>query len=316
MVATPSDFRVDPERTALTLPPTQNDSTTEGEPSGSEQAQQRSDKAGIDLQTFFVLEENEQSAIRLAVTNGRVTAAELADERGLTLRVARNVLRQLTEGGLLEWEGKGSRDPRQYYRIETVRFDGEGNMLGEMAGSVETFSPFPTFGIVRPAVPNTRADCSPCGQSVFADAVDAVQSVDLAYDALINEVDVDYFDFDKVGYVRTATEVSSDNSALMRNVRKHENAPRKPITDVSRALMACARGMGVPVPDEGDVRVAFDDGIIQDTEAEKKQDMAGVAAGLILPWEYCSRWYGEYEATARRSISEVVKVAGTAGVGE
>ena len=30
MVATPSDFRVDPERTALTLPLTQNDSTTEG----------------------------------------------------------------------------------------------------------------------------------------------------------------------------------------------------------------------------------------------------------------------------------------------
>ena len=120
MVATPSDFRVDPERTELTLPLTQNDSTTEGEPSGSEQAQQRSDKAGIDLQTFFVLEENEQSAIKLAVTNGRVTTAELADERGLTLRVARNVLRQPTEGGLLEWEGKSSRDPRQYYRIANM----------------------------------------------------------------------------------------------------------------------------------------------------------------------------------------------------
>lgn len=42
---------------------------------------------------------------------------------------------------------------------------------------------------MRPAVPNTRVDFSPYGQSVFADAVDAVQSVDLAYDALINEVD-------------------------------------------------------------------------------------------------------------------------------
>lgn len=60
MVATPSDFRVDPERTALT------------------------------------------------------------DGRSLTLKVARNVLRQLTEGGLLEWEGKSSRDPRQYYRIANV----------------------------------------------------------------------------------------------------------------------------------------------------------------------------------------------------
>ena len=89
------------------------------------------------------------------------------------------------------------------------------------------------------------------GQSVFADAVDAVQSVDLAYDALINEVDVDYFDFDKVGYVRTATEVSSDNSALMRNVRKSENALRKPITDVSRALMAYARAWVCRRPTRG-----------------------------------------------------------------
>ena len=49
MVATPSDFRVDPERATLT------------------------------------------------------------DGRSLTLKVARNVLRQLTEGGLLEWEGKSSK---------------------------------------------------------------------------------------------------------------------------------------------------------------------------------------------------------------
>ena len=183
-----------------------------------------------------------------------------------------------------------------------------------MASSVETFSLFPTFGIVRSAVSDTRVDCLPYGQSVFADAVDAVQSVGLAYDALINEVDVDYFDFDKVGYVRTATEVSSDNSALMRNVRKHENALQKPITDVSRVLMACARGMGVPVPDEGDARMSFDDSIVQDTEAEKKQDMAEVAAGLMLPWEYRARWYSEDEATARRSVGEVAKAAGAGNV--
>lgn len=60
MVATPSDFRVDPERT------------------------------------------------------------ELTDGRSLTLKAARNVLRQLTEGGLLEWEGKSGRDPRQYYRIANM----------------------------------------------------------------------------------------------------------------------------------------------------------------------------------------------------
>lgn len=40
-----------------------------------------------------------------------------------------------------------------------------------------------------------------------------------------------YFDFDETrGYVRTATEVSSENSALMRNIRRHENALEGAIT--------------------------------------------------------------------------------------
>ncbi len=268
------------------------------------------------------------------------------------------------------------------YRIETVCFDSNGNRIEVpgVAESVETFSAFPTFGIVKPAVSNTRVDCSPYGMSVFADAVDAIQSVDLAFDALINEVDVskmrvflsdvmfdsaknadgkripipfgkgdctvfrkvmstedtitefapalrteaqsralrlalqvlgdltglgiNYFDFDNVGYVKTATEVSSDNSALMRNIRKHENALQGPISDVSRALLACARGMGESVPDEGSVRVLFDDSIIQDTEAEKTRDMKEVAAGLMLPWEYRVRWYGESEDVARRNVGK------------
>lgn len=74
------------------------------------------------------------------------------------------------------------------YGIRTVCFDGDGREVAVpgVAGDVATGCVGPTFGIVRPAVPNTRVDFSPYGQSVFADAVDAVRSVDLAYDALIN----------------------------------------------------------------------------------------------------------------------------------
>lgn len=120
---------------------------------------------------------------------------------------------------------------------------------------------------------------------------------------------INYFDFDNVGYVKTATEVSSDNSALMLNIRKHENALQQPIADVSRALLACARGMGEAIPDEGDVRVLLDDSIIQDTEAEKTRDMKEVAAGLMKPWEYRMRWYREDEATARGNVGSGVQAA-------
>jgi hypothetical protein len=107
-----------------------------------------------------------------------------------------------------------------------------------------------------------------------------------------------YFDLDNVGYVKTATEVSSDNSALMRNIRKNENALTGALVDVPRAVMACSRHMGVALPDEGDVSVIFDDSIVQDTASEKQQDMAEVAAGLMLPDEYRAKWYGKSAPSA------------------
>ena len=179
-------------------------------------------------------------------------------------------------------------------------FDEDGNEIQPegICTEYDTGCPFPTFSLVKPAIENTRVDMSPYGQSIFADAVDAVQAVDLAFDAMINEVDVSkmrvflsdvlfdkerdgkkrvsipfgkqdctvfrkvmstedmiqefapplrtasqvealrislqmlgdlcgfgitYFDFDSTGYIKTATEVSSDNSALMRNIARHEH---------------------------------------------------------------------------------------------
>ena len=111
---------------------------------------------------------------------------------------------------------------------------------------------------------------------------------------------INYFDLENVGYVKTATEVSADNSALMRNIRRHEHALEGAISGICRALLAAERRLGAELPDEGLVRVTFDDSIITDTTAEKRQDMDEVAAGLMEGWEYRAKWYGEDEATARR----------------
>ncbi|MBQ9316375.1 MAG: hypothetical protein IJ203_06080 [Atopobiaceae bacterium] len=90
------------------------------------------------------------------------------------------------EGALLAQESE------ETYRIVTVCFDHEGNELAPVGilPVYDTGCPFPTFGIVKPAVTNTRVDMSPYGQSVFADTVDAAQAVDLTFDALINEIDL------------------------------------------------------------------------------------------------------------------------------
>lgn len=110
---------------------------------------------------------------------------------------------------------------------------------------------------------------------------------------------IGYFDFDESHrYVRTATEVSSDNSALMRNIRRHENALRSPVSDIARAVMRVSRGFGEGIPEEGCMRVQYDDSIIQDVAAEKAQDMAEVGVTMAA-WEYRAKWYGEDEKTAR-----------------
>ena len=111
-----------------------------------------------------------------------------------------------------------------------------------------------------------------------------------------------------MGYVKTATEVSADNSALMRNIRRHEHALEGAIAGICRALLAVERRIGVRLPDEGGIRVTFDDSIITDTTAEKRQDMDEVAAGLLEPWEYRAKWYGEDEAAARRGGGGVWRV--------
>jgi hypothetical protein len=107
-----------------------------------------------------------------------------------------------------------------------------------------------------------------------------------------------YFDIDSTGYVKTATEVSSDNSALMRNIRRHENVLQDSLANISHALLACERKLGVGLADEGIVAVTFDDSIIQDTATEKARDMAEIGVTLH-PWEYRRKWYGEDEKTAK-----------------
>ena len=273
------------------------------------------------------------------------------------------------------------------YRIVTACFDRDGNRVEPegVCPAYDTGSAWPTFSIVRPAIDNTRVDMSPYGQSVFADAVDAIQAVDLCYDAMMSEIDngkmrvflsdvmfdverdgkggrvsipfgrqdctvfrkvmstedtihefaptlrteaqarafrvalqtlgdlcgfgINYFDLENVGYVKTATEVSADNSALMRNIRRHEHALEGAIAGICRALLAAERRLGVELPGEGLVRVTFDDSIITDTTAEKRQDMDEVAAGLLEPWEYRAKWYGEDEVSAKRGGASSGSVA-------
>ncbi len=113
-----------------------------------------------------------------------------------------------------------------------------------------------------------------------------------------------YFVIDKAGGLKTATEVSSDNSALMRNIRKHENAIRDAIQTIVSSLITCSRiHCDADVADSfGPVEVAFDDSIIIDTQAEKNMMLAEIAAGVVPPWKYMATFYEMTEEEAKAEI--------------
>lgn len=270
------------------------------------------------------------------------------------------------------------------YTIWTFCFDERGEEAAPegILDELRTGCPTPTFAIIRPAIANTCVDNSPYGMSVFDDAIDALKSVDEAYDAIYNEVNLGkmrvfmddmlfevraneeckrqpipfgkddltvfrkvsasgdgvnsaikefapslriaelkeayrsalqtmgdlcgfgltYFDIDDSGGIKTATEVSSDNSALMRNIKRHENLLQGAIAQICRAALHFANEyQGAGLPDPGEITVSFDDSIITDTAAEKQQDMAEVNV-TMNPWEYRMKWYGEDEATAKANV--------------
>lgn len=322
-----------------------------------------------------------KKAVKVRHYDARMVVPLTWDEEGVT--ECAFVTRVFYRGRAVDQLQMHMLGPLGTYQIRTVCFGPDGNVIEPegIIGEYETGSAWPTFSIVRPAVTNTRVDFSPYGQSVFADAMDAVQAVDLTFDALISEVDVSkmrvflsdvmfdqktdgkgkripipfgkgdctvfrkvmstedmvqefapalrtssqseafrialqmlgdltgfglgYFDFDESrGYIKTATEVSSDNSALMRNIARHEHLLDTSLASISHALLHMGRSFGEGLPDEGEITCLFDDSIITDTAAEKEQDMREVGI-TMAPFEYRMKWYSEDEPTARRMAAEV-----------
>lgn len=72
----------------------------------------------LSAEAIASLGDYELAAVRLAFTNGKVTARGLAEHIGRDRRTASRVLGKLIgEGGLLEWHGSSPNDPRQFYTI-------------------------------------------------------------------------------------------------------------------------------------------------------------------------------------------------------
>lgn len=72
---------------------------------------------GVSQEIMESLSENEKTAMRLAMTGGKITTRLLADAAGISRQTAATVLKGLQGKGILDWHGHSSRDPSQHYTV-------------------------------------------------------------------------------------------------------------------------------------------------------------------------------------------------------
>ncbi len=101
---------------------------------------------------------------------------------------------------------------------------------------------------------------------------------------------------------RTATEINMMKQRSYALVKDIQTSLGKALDDLIYA-MYCISTLYDLAPN-GSYKTAYvwDDSIIIDAEAERIRDMQEVTNGLMLPWEYRVKWYGEDEATAKKKL--------------
>lgn len=99
------------------------------------------------------------------------------------------------------------------------------------------------------------------------------------------------------GSVKTATEVIIEKSDLFQSLKKHEIVVGDAIKGLVNAI-AFLKGTEI----KNDVVIDFDDSIIEDKQSERKQDMADMAAGIMRPDEYRSKYYNETTEEALKNL--------------
>lgn len=100
------------------------------------------------------------------------------------------------------------------------------------------------------------------------------------------------------GTAKTATEVISEKSELYQSLKKHELILEKALIDM---VYAIAGMLGVSV---NEVKINFDDSIIEDETKKRLNDLQDVNAGILNRWEYRMEHYGEDEETAKQMADE------------
>jgi len=105
----------------------------------------------------------------------------------------------------------------------------------------------------------------------------------------------DRYKFDGSG-IKTATEIFEGKSDLQQSVSKHSLVIKSALTGLVRSIGFLSNTNVV------DLKITLDDSVFRSPQAERKQDTADVAMGIMSHAEYRSKWYGETIEQAEKNL--------------
>ncbi len=245
---------------------------------------------------------------------------------------------------------------------------------------IHTESNIPWFCICKPAVVNSIDNSGGLGCSIFANAIDNLKGVDIAYNNLNNDLrlgqkkvfisrsivnesndgryiapdDVNqqlfycigttledqtliqeynpdmrisdntagiqaqlnylslkvgfsakHYQFNSSGII-TATQYTGDKQDLIQNAHKHFINVEGFLQSLIRILLHIGNNyIDRRIKPEAKIEILFDQSPLIDENAERSRDRGDVTAGLMMPWEYRMKWFGESEEQAKAALSGI-----------
>ena len=135
---------------------------------------------------------------------------------------------------------------------------------------------------------------------------DQINAINTSLNILGNKVGFgeNHYHFDGTN-LSTATAVISSNSKMARRMRKLQIGYESAIYDLVKAICYVSSQFGKYNLNIEDIKIQFDDSIIEDKEAESVRALRELSAGVISAVEYRIRIFGETKEIAEKAIEEI-----------
>ena len=110
---------------------------------------------------------------------------------------------------------------------------------------------------------------------------------------------------DPTEVAKSATEIKIMKQRSYATITDIQKSLESALEDLAYAMYCLAVLYDLSPDGSYEMKFVWDDSVIVDAEAERIRDQQEVSQGLMLPWEYRVKWYGEDEATAKQRLGEL-----------